>query len=75
MKEINFDDLLNMCGHNVYDTEYSIKLSISCRTSTHTLFKDIKRHLNDNLGMKVNNAQLFEFMVVEMYNSINNNKF
>ena len=73
-KEININDLIKLAGCNVYDTEYSMKLSISCRTCTHQLFKELKEHLNNQLGVKVNNAQLFEFMVVEMYNSINKNK-
>ena len=46
-----------------------MKLSISCKASTHRLFKDLKDKLNNELGIKVNNARLFEFMVVELYNS------
>ena len=62
------DDLLNMAGNNIYDTEYSHKLSISCKHSTYIMFKDLKAKLKA-LGIKVNNAQLFEYMVVEMFNS------
>jgi|TARA_R100001443_G_C3278115_1_gene159702 hypothetical protein len=68
-KEINLEDLIKMAGDNVYDTEYSMKLSIPCRTSTHILFKDLKDRLHKQLGVKVNNAKLFEIMVVELYNS------
>ncbi len=70
-KEINIDDLISMAGSNVYDTEYSMKLSIPCRTSTHQLFKELKDKLHKQLGIKVSNARAFEFMVVELYNSIN----
>jgi|TARA_R100000479_G_C6379138_1_gene200340 flagellin-specific chaperone FliS len=68
-KEIKIEDLLNLAGDNVYDTEYSMKLSIPVRTSTHNLFKELKNKLNNEMGMKINNARLFEFMVVELYNS------
>mgnify|MGYP003639374405 CR=1 FL=1 len=68
-KEIHLEDLLSLAGDNVYDTEYSTKLSISVRTSTHTLFKELKKQLTKQLGVKINNARLFEFMVVELYNS------
>jgi len=68
MNEININDLLNMAGNNVYDTEYSHKLTISCKHSTFIMFKELKEKLK-LLGIKVNNAQLFEYMIVEMYNS------
>lgn len=68
MKEININDLIEMAGNNVYDTEYSHKLSISCKHSTYLLFKDLKDKFN-KMDIKVNNAQLFEYMVVELYNS------
>ena len=68
-KEINPTNLIKIAGSNVYDTEYSVKLSISCKASTHRLFKDLKDKLNNEFGIKVNNARLFEFMVVELYNS------
>ena len=68
MNEININDLLNMAGNNVYDTEYSHKLTISCKHSTYIMFKELKEKLK-LLGIKVNNAQLFEYMIVEMCNS------
>tara|TARA_Y100000401_G_scaffold75812_1_gene61627 strand:- start:226 stop:453 length:228 start_codon:yes stop_codon:yes gene_type:complete len=67
-KEIKIKDLIKLAGNNVYDTEYSIKLSISCKASTHRLFKELKQKLKD-IGIKANNAQIFEFMVIELYNS------
>tara|TARA_Y100001973_G_C5194546_1_gene333313 strand:- start:238 stop:465 length:228 start_codon:yes stop_codon:yes gene_type:complete len=66
--EISITDLLDMCGNNVYDTEYSHKLTISCKHSTHRMFKELKEKLK-MMDIKVNNAQLFEYMVVELYNS------
>ena len=57
-----------MAGINIYDTEYSHKISISCKDSTYKLFKDLKEKLKAEC-IKVNNAQLFEYMVVELYNS------
>lgn len=66
--EININDLIAMAGINIYDTEYSHKISISCKDSTYKLFKDLKEKLNRE-GIKVNNAQLFEYMVVELHNS------
>tara|TARA_R100000482_G_scaffold98408_1_gene42362 strand:- start:240 stop:470 length:231 start_codon:yes stop_codon:yes gene_type:complete len=74
-KEINIEKLLNIAGKNVYDTEYTMKLSISCRTSTNVLFKELKRKLTDQLGVKITNARAFELMVVELYNSINDKSF
>jgi len=74
-KEINLDKLLKMAGNNVYDTEYTMKLSISCRTSTHILFKELKKQLTEQLGVKINNARAFELMVVELYNSINRESY
>lgn len=68
MNEIGLDDFLNMAGDNVYDTEYSHKLSISCKHTTYRMFKDLKEKLK-RMDIKVNNAQLFEYMVVELYNS------
>tara|TARA_R100001443_G_scaffold113463_1_gene128195 strand:- start:413 stop:637 length:225 start_codon:yes stop_codon:yes gene_type:complete len=68
MKEIDINDLINMAGNNLYDTEYSHKLSISCKHSTYLMYKDLKAKLNA-IGIKVNNAQLFEYMVVELFNS------
>tara|TARA_R100000664_G_scaffold16331_1_gene25072 strand:- start:470 stop:694 length:225 start_codon:yes stop_codon:yes gene_type:complete len=68
MDEINIDDLIKMAGGNVYDTEYSHKLTISCKDSTYKLFKELKKKLL-LMDIKVNNAQLFEFMVIELYNS------
>ena len=70
-KEIKDKDLFRLAGYNVYDTEYAMKLSISCRTSTHQLFKELKSNLTKQLGIKINNAKAFEIMVVELYNSIN----
>lgn len=70
-KEIKIKDLVNMAGDNVYNTEYSMKVSIPCRTSTNELFKALKDRLTNQLGIKINNARAFEFMVVELYNSIN----
>ena len=66
--EITMDDLIKLCGNNVYDTEYSHKLNISCKHSTHRLFKELKEKLKV-MGIKVNTAQLYEYMVVELYNS------
>ena len=68
MDEININDLISMAGNNIYDTEYSHKLSISCKDSTYIMFKELKNKLKA-IGIKVNNAQLFEYMVVELYNS------
>ena len=68
-KEINIEDLIKLAGDNVYNTEYSIKLSISCKGTTHILFKELKKQLTKQLGIKINNARLFEFMVIELYNS------
>jgi ribosomal protein S4 len=68
MNEIGLDDFLNMAGDNVYDTEYSHKLSISCKHTTYRMFKELKDKLK-RMDIKVNNAQLFEYMVVELYNS------
>lgn len=68
MNEIGLDDFLNMAGDNVYDTEYSYKLSISCKHTTYRMFKELKDKLK-SMDIKVNNAQLFEYMVVELYNS------
>lgn len=68
MDEITIDDLINMAGNNVYDTEYSHKITISCKHSTYRMFKELKGKLKA-LGIKVNNAQLFEYMIVELYNS------
>ncbi len=72
-KEINTNDLINMAGGNVYDNEYSMKLSIPCRTSTNELFKQLKDKLTKQLGVKINNAKAFELMVVELYNNFNHN--
>ena len=68
MNEIDIEDLINMAGNNVYDTEYSHKLSISCKHTTYIMFKELKEKLK-RIGIKVNNAQLFEYMVVELNNS------
>ena len=68
MDEITIDDLINMAGNNVYYTEYSHKLTISCKHSTYIMFKELKEKLKA-MGIKVNNAQLFEYMIVELYNS------
>ena len=70
-KEINPRDLISMAGTNVYDTEYSMKLSIPCRTSTNELFKELKDKLTKQLGVNINNAKAFELMVVELYNNFN----
>ncbi len=72
-KEINNNDLERLAGNNVYDTEYSEKLTISIRTSTLELFNSLKIDLENKLGVQVSNNVLFEFMTVEMFNSINNN--
>ena len=74
-KEIKLDDLIKMAGDNVYDTEYTMNLSIPCRTSTNILFKDLKHQLSEQLGVKINNARAFEFMVIELYNSINKQSY
>ena len=74
-KEINNNDLINMAGTNIYDTEYSTKLSIPCRTSTNELFKQLKDRLKKQLGVKINNARAFEIMVVELYNSLNHESY
>ena len=74
-KEINTNDLINMAGGNVYDNEYSMKLSIPCRTSTNELFKQLKDRLTKQLGVKINNARAFELMVVELYNSLNHESY
>lgn len=74
-KEINNNDLINMAGTNIYDTEYSTKLSIPCRTSTNELFKQLKDRLTKQLGVKINNARAFELMVVELYNSLNHESY
>ncbi len=66
--DITMDDLINMAGKNVYDTEYSHKLTISCKHSTYRMFNELKDKLK-KMGIKVNNAQLFEYMIVELYNS------
>tara|TARA_R100000664_G_C2691630_1_gene95517 strand:- start:420 stop:644 length:225 start_codon:yes stop_codon:yes gene_type:complete len=68
MKEIKLEDLLNMAGSNVYDTEYSYKLTISCKETTYIMFKELKEKLKA-IGVNVNNAQLFEYMTIEMFNS------
>ncbi len=68
MKEIDINDLIDMAGNNIYDTEYSHKLTISCKHSTYIMYKDLKAKLKA-IGIKVNNAQLFEYMVVELNNS------
>ena len=70
-KEIILEDLIKMAGDNVYDTEYSMKLSIPCRKCTNDLFKDLKDKLSNHLGVKINNARAFELMVVELYNNFN----
>ena len=70
-KEINKKDLISMAGINVYDNEYSMKLSIPCRTSTNELFKELKDKLTKQLGVNINNAKAFELMVVELYNNCN----
>ena len=68
MDEININYLISMAGNNIFDTEYSHKLSISCKDSTYIMFKELKNKLKE-IGIKVNNAQLFEYMVVELNNS------
>tara|TARA_R110000751_G_C13552436_1_gene456484 strand:- start:264 stop:488 length:225 start_codon:yes stop_codon:yes gene_type:complete len=68
MSEINKDDLISMAGDNVYDTEYSTKITISCKGTTIKMIKELKEELN-RIGLKVNNAQLLEYMVVELYNT------
>ena len=68
MDEINIDDLMNMAGDNVYDTEYSHKLTISCKYTTYKMFIDLKKKFN-TAGINLNNAQLFECMVIELYNT------
>ena len=68
MDEISINDLLSMAGDNVYDTEYSHKLNISCKDSTYKLFIELKKNFNE-AGIKVNNAKLFEYMVIELYNT------
>ena len=72
MKEINDEELIRMAIDNVYNNEYSMKLTIPCRTSTHELFKLLKERLTKQLGVKINNARCFEFMVIELYNGFNN---
>lgn len=74
-KEINTNDLINMAGGNVYDNEYSMKLSIPCRTSTNELFKQLKDKLTKQLGVKINNAKAFELMVVELYSNFNHDSY
>ena len=74
-KEIILEDLIKMAGDNVYDTEYSMKISIPCRTSTNILFKDLKDQLSEQLGVKINNARALEFMVIELYNTINKKSY
>ena len=68
MSEINKDDLISMAGDNVYDTEYSTKITISCKSTTIKMIKELKEELN-RIGLKVNNAQLLEYMVIELYNT------
>ena len=41
---------------------------LSCKHTTYRMFKELKGKLKQ-IGIKVNNAQLFEYMVVELYNS------
>ena len=71
MKEINDKELIRMAIDNVYNNEYSMKLSIPCRTSTNELFKLLKERLSKQLGVKITNARCFEFMVIELYNGFN----
>jgi len=74
-KEVDILDLLEMAKDNVYNTEYTHKINISCRDCTYKLFKEIKERMRVELGLKATNAQVFEFMCVEMYNSINHKSY
>ena len=68
MTEINIEDIINMAGNNVYDTEYSCKITVSCKDTTHKMFVELKQRLKQ-MGINTTNEQLFEYMVVELYNS------
>ena len=71
MKELSDEDLLKMAIDNIYNNEYSMKLTIPCRTSTNELFKQLKERLTKELGVKITNARCFEFIVIELYNGFN----
>tara|TARA_R100001086_G_scaffold199785_1_gene115960 strand:- start:375 stop:602 length:228 start_codon:yes stop_codon:yes gene_type:complete len=66
--KIDNKDLLGIACDNVFKTEYSTKITIPVKNDVLLLFKDIKKQFNE-LGIKLNNAKLFELMVIEMYNS------
>jgi hypothetical protein len=65
---IDREDLLQQAYGNIYNTEYSTKITISVKNSVLALFKDIKKDLK-HIDINLSNAQLFEMMVIEMYNS------
>ena len=65
---IDNDDLLQQAYGNVYNTEYSTKLTVPIKNSVLALFKDIKKEFK-KVGIELNNAQLLEMMIIEMYNN------
>lgn len=64
----NMKDLLEFADKNVYGTEYSDKITISVKKEVYSLFKIMKKQFAEH-GIHLNNAQLFEVMVVEMFNT------
>ena len=65
---IDNEDLLQQAYGNIYNTEYSTKITIPIKNSVLALFKDMKKEFK-KIGMDLNNAQLLEMMIIEMYNS------
>ncbi len=65
---ISNKDLLDTATGNVYNTEYSTKITIPIKNSILSLFKELKRELNDKYGIPTNNAKLLEIMIIEYYN-------
>ena len=65
---IDNEDLLQQAYGNIYNTEYSTKITIPIKNSVFALFKDMKKEFK-KIGMDLNNAQLLEMMIIEMYNS------
>ena len=65
---IDNEYLLQQAYGNIYNTEYSTKITIPIKNSVLALFKDMKKEFK-KIGMDLNNAQLLEMMIIEMYNS------
>ena len=62
-------------GHDVEEMNFSYDGLLAARAFTITISSHVTQMFNElkdklkKMGIKVNNAQLFEYMIVELYNS------